>query len=140
MTSTTKTVRLMVLMIVAAAWPAAAQTTLGTIRGTVFDQQQNIVPGVSVVVTDEATGVTREAQTDTQGLYEIPNLRPGTYSVTASLSGFKKVQRTGIVLRAASTALADVHLDVGGLESVVAVGFSFGVCFCVGIDAGQKAA
>jgi hypothetical protein len=121
MTSTTKTVRLMVLMIVAAAWPAAAQTTLGTIRGTVFDQQQNIVPGVSVVVTDEATGVTREAQTDTQGLYEIPNLRPGTYSVTASLSGFKKVQRTGIVLRAASTALADVHLEVGGLESVVTV-------------------
>ena len=104
-----------------AALPAAAQTTLGTIRGTVFDQQQNVVPGATITVTDEATGISRETQSDTQGLYEIPNLRPGTYTVTASLSGFKKVQRTGIVLRAASTALADVRLEVGGLESVVTV-------------------
>ncbi len=109
------------LMISAAALPAAAQTTLGTIRGTVFDQQQNVVPGTTVTVTDEATGITRETQSDTQGLYEVPNLRPGTYSVTATLSGFKKVQRTGIVLRAASTALADVRLEVGGIESVVTV-------------------
>ena len=78
---------------------AGAQTTLGTIRGTIFDQQQSIVPGVTVIVTDEATGVSRETQSDTQGLYEVSNLRSGTYTVTASLSGFKKVQRTGIVLR-----------------------------------------
>ena len=104
-----------------AVLPSAAQTTLGTIRGTVFDPQQNIVPGVTVVVMDEATTVSRETQTDAAGLYEISNLRPGTYTVTASLSGFKKVQRTGIALRAASVALADIHLDVGGIESVVTV-------------------
>ena len=113
--------RLLLVLLTTAAVPAAAQTTLGTIRGTVFDQQQNVVPGATITVTDEATGISRETQTDTQGLYEIPNLRPGTYTVTASLSGFKKVQRTGIVLRAASTALADVRLEVGGLESVVTV-------------------
>jgi carboxypeptidase family protein/TonB-dependent receptor-like protein len=101
--------------------PAVSQTTLGTIRGTVFDQQQNSVPGATVVVTDEATGITRETQTDSAGQYEVPNLRPGTYTVTASLSGFKKVQRTGILLRAATTALADVKLEVGGLESTVTV-------------------
>jgi hypothetical protein len=112
---------LILVTLSAAAFPAAAQTTLGTIRGTVFDQQQNVVPGATVTVTDESTGISREAQTDAQGLYEIPNLRPGTYTVTAALSGFKKVQRTGIVLRAASTALADVRLEVGGLESVVTV-------------------
>src|SRR5262249_7043034 len=100
---------------------ARAQTTLGTIRGTIFDQQQGIVPGVTVTATDEATGVSREAQSDTQGQYEIPNLRSGTYTVTASLSGFKKLQRTGIVLRPAAVALADFHLEVGGLESMVTV-------------------
>jgi hypothetical protein len=103
------------------AWPSTAQTTFGTIRGTVFDQQQGIVPGVTVIVTDEATAVTRETQTDTQGLFEVSNLRPGSYTVTASLSGFKKVQRKGIALRAASVSLADIHLEVGGLESVVTV-------------------
>src|SRR6266545_2185867 len=112
---------LMFVMFCAAVLPADAQTTLGTIRGTVFDQQQNVVPGASVTVTDEANGIGRDTQTDTQGLYEVPNLRPGTYTVTVSLSGFKKVQRTGIVLRAASTALADVRLEVGGIESVVTV-------------------
>jgi hypothetical protein len=112
--------RLMIFTLFAGS-AAAAQSTFGTIRGMVFDQQQNLVPGVTVVVADEATGVSREAQTDTQGLYEVANLRPGTYTVTATLSGFKKVQRTGIVLRATATALADVHLEVGGLESTVTV-------------------
>ena len=43
-------------------------------------------PGATVVITDESTSVTREVQTDAQGLFEIPNLRPGTYTVTATLS------------------------------------------------------
>jgi hypothetical protein len=101
--------------------PVIAQSTMGTIRGTVYDPQQKLVPGATVVVTDEATGVTREAQTDLEGLFEIPNLRSGTYTVTASLTGFKKVQRTGVVLRAASVAHTDLHLDVGGLEDLVTV-------------------
>ncbi|HEX7087508.1 MAG TPA: carboxypeptidase regulatory-like domain-containing protein, partial [Vicinamibacterales bacterium] len=104
-----------------AASPALAQTTLGTIRGTVYDPQQSIVPGATVLVADEATGVSREATTDAQGLYEIPDLRPGTYTVTASLSGFKTVQRTGVVLRPANKIVVDVHLEVGGLEDVVQV-------------------
>ena len=105
----------------AIAVSAAAQTTLGTIRGAVYDPQQGMVPGATIVVTDEATNVSRETQTDAQGLFEVSNLRPGTYMVTASLSGFKKVQRTGIVLRAASTVNSDLHLEVGGVENVVTV-------------------
>jgi hypothetical protein len=103
------------------AVPLAAQTSLGTIRGTVFDPQQNVVPGATVVITDESTNVTREVQTDAEGLFEAPNLRPGTYTVTASLSGFKKVQRTGLALRSAAVVLSDLHLEVGGLEDVVTV-------------------
>jgi hypothetical protein len=109
------------IWIAAGAVPAAAQTTFGTIRGTVFDQQQGIVPGATVVATDETTNVTREAQSDAQGLFEISNLRPGTYTVSATLSGFKKAQTTGVVLRAASIARTDLHLEVGGLENVITV-------------------
>src|SRR5688572_25045840 len=101
--------------------PATAQTTLGTIRGTVFDPQQQVVPGATVVITDESTSVTREVHTDAQGLFEIPNLRPGTYTVTATLSGFRKAQRTGVVLRAASVVRTDLSLDVGNLEDLVTV-------------------
>ena len=103
------------------AVPTLAQTTLGTIRGTIVDQQQNIVRGAIVVVTDESTNVAREARTDDHGLFEIPDLRPGIYTATASLSGFKKVARSGVVLRAASIVRVDLTLEVGGLQEVVAV-------------------
>ena len=109
------------VLLFASSMPATAQTTLGTIRGTVFDPQQQVVPGATVVVTDESTGVTREVQTDAQGLFEIPNLRSGTYTVTATLTGFRKAQRTGVVLRAASVALIDLSLAIGNLEDVVTV-------------------
>jgi len=108
-------------MMLANADPASAQTILGTIRGTVYDPQQNVVPGATVMVTDEETNISREAPTDTQGLFEITNLRPGTYTVSATLSGFKKVQRTGVVLRAASVVRTDLNLQVGGLEDLVTV-------------------
>lgn len=108
-------------VLVAVAVPAAAQTTLGTIRGTIFDPQQQVVPGATVVITDESTNVTREAQTDTQGFFEVPNLRPGTYSVAATIAGFSKAQRTGVVLRAASVVRIDLSLAIGSLEDLVTV-------------------
>ena len=108
-------------LVLAAAVPATAQTTLGTIRGTIIDPQQNIVPGAAVSVTDESTNVMRETQTDGQGFFEIPNLRPGTYTVTATLTGFKKAERTDVVLRAASIVRTDLTLEVGGLQEVVSV-------------------
>ncbi len=107
--------------LVAAALPASAQTTLGTIRGTVYDPQQRVVPGVTVVVDRRSHQRDARGHHRAQGLYEIPNLRPGTYTVSASLSGFKKTQRTGVVLRPASVALADVQLEVGSLQDVVTV-------------------
>ena len=108
-----KRLLLVIVMAIFAAVPADAQTTLGTIRGTVFDPQQQVVPGATVVIIDESTSVAREVQTDGQGLFEIPNLRPGTYAVTATLTGFRKAQRTGVVLRAASVVLIDLTLAIG---------------------------
>lgn len=105
----------------AAGTPAAAQSTLGTIRGTVNDAQGGVIPGASVIATDEDTGVARETVSDGEGLYELSNLRPGTYAVDVSLSGFKATKRTGIVLRAASVARVDVQLEVGDLTDVITV-------------------
>ena len=104
-----------------AAAPCAAQSTLGTIRGTVSDAQGAVVPGATVIVTDEDTGVVREVVSTTDGLFEVPNLRPGTYSVDVNLAGFKASKRTGILLRAASVARVDVQLEVGTLQDVVTV-------------------
>ncbi len=112
---------LIVTGLLAAAPAALAQSTLGTIRGTVNDAQGGVIPGATVTATDEDTGVTRETVSDGEGLYELSNLRPGTYSVDVTLSGFKAARRTGIVLRAASVARVDVQLEVGELQDVITV-------------------
>ena len=101
--------------------PALAQSTLGTIRGTIFDPQHQVAPGATVVVTDETTSLSRETTSDANGNFEVPNLRSGTYTVEASLSGFKKVQRTGVLLRTTAVVRADLQLEIGPVEQVVIV-------------------
>jgi hypothetical protein len=101
--------------------PAGAQSFLGTIRGTVVDPQGSVVPGAAVLIVDEGTNVPRAVETDAEGRYEATNLRPGTYRVEVVTTNFKKFERTGVVLRAAGTALVDVTLTVGGINETVTV-------------------
>src|SRR5438093_13424558 len=70
---------LVLLLAIGLTTPAFAQSFLGTIRGTVVDPQGQVVPGAAVLITDESTGVPRSLETDAQGRYEAPNVRPGTY-------------------------------------------------------------
>src|SRR5205085_851646 len=101
--------------------PAGAQSFLGTIRGTVVDPEGSVVPGAAVLIVDESTGVPRAVETDAEGRYEATNLKPGTYRVEVVTTNFKKFERTGVVLRAAGTALVDVTLTVGGVNETVTV-------------------
>ena len=100
---------------------ALAQSFLGTIRGTVTDPQGAPVANAAVLIVDEGTGVPRPATTDGQGRYEAANLRPGNYRVEVVTDNFKKYERPGVLLRAASVALVDVKLDLGQRTEVVTV-------------------
>lgn len=93
---------------------ATAQVTSGTIYGTVKDQSGALVADATVTVTDSATGVSRTVSTNDSGGFVVPNLPPGTYSVVITANGFKKVEKTGVILSAAD------HLGVG--DFVLAVG------------------
>ena len=101
--------------------PAFAQSFLGTIRGTVTDPQGASVPGAKVLIVDEATGVPRSVDTDAQGRYEALNLRPGTYRIEVVTTSFKKAEKTNVLLRAASTAHVDMHLELGNVTETVTV-------------------
>ncbi len=109
------------ILAMAVAAPALAQSFLGTIRGTVTDPQGGAVPKASVLVVDESTGVPRPVETDAQGRFEAANLRPGTYRIEVVTTNFKKAERTGIVLTASGTALADVKLELGNVSETVTV-------------------
>jgi hypothetical protein len=111
----------LLLIAVGLAGPAAAQSFLGSIRGTVLDPQGNPVSGAAVLITDEATGVPRTLETDSQGRYEAANLQPGTYRVEVVTEHFKKFERTGVLVRASGNALVDVGLEIGTVNETVTV-------------------
>lgn len=100
---------------------AGAQSFLGTIRGTVTDPQGAPVSGAAVLIIDEATGVPRAVETDRSGNYEAVNLRPGTYRVEISTTNFKKVDQTGVVLRASGVSRVDARLEVGAISETITV-------------------
>ncbi len=90
---------------------ALAQAT-GQMTGLVTDTQGGVLPGVTVEVTNLATGAVRTAVTGTDGLYTIPLLQPGDYSVKASLSGFRAAQNDRV--RVTVTETARVNFELGG--------------------------
>ena len=90
---------------------AEAQITRGGIVGTVRDSSGGLVPGSMVSATNTATNATRTAQTDTQGVFRIEALEPGTYDVVVELAGFSRVKTQGVAVRTASNTSIDVVLQ-----------------------------
>jgi outer membrane receptor protein involved in Fe transport len=110
-----------VLLTLLAGSSAAPQTSTGTISGTVRDASGAVVPGVTVTVRNIATGVARNATTDTEGRYRLPSLEPGEYELRAALSGFRTVVRTGVIVTVAGTTESDVEMTVGQVVEEVTV-------------------
>jgi len=98
---------------------AAAQSS---ITGLVRDTSGAVLPGVTVEAASPALiEKTRTAVTDGEGVYRIIDLRPGTYSVTFTLSGFSSVRRSEIDLPASFTATVSIEMTVGSLEETITV-------------------
>src|SRR5207244_11713414 len=98
-----------------------AQALSGTIVGTVTDSTGAIVPGVSVVLTNEGTGFSRTVVANENGRYVAYSFPTGSISVTAEQPGFQKLVRKGIVLTAADTITVDLQLQVANVEQTLLV-------------------
>src|ERR1044071_7719605 len=75
---------------------ALAQSTFGTIVGTVRDPSSALIPGCVVTIENSGTSVKRSTITDEAGAYTVPNLEPGTYKVKLELPGFQFAEHTNI--------------------------------------------
>jgi hypothetical protein len=102
--------------------PAAAWAQSGAIAGTVKDSTGAVLPGVTVEVASPALiEKARSALTDAQGQYRVEDLRPGSYSVTFTLTGFTSVKREGLELNAGVTLPVNADLQIGGLQETLTV-------------------
>ncbi|MBI3207750.1 MAG: TonB-dependent receptor [Candidatus Solibacter usitatus] len=100
---------------------AVAQTSLGTITGTVTDPQQSAAAGIEVTARNLDTSLTFKATSNETGVYVIPNLPVGSYDVTARGAGFKQTRRGGIVVEVAQRFRLDLELQLGDVAERVDV-------------------
>ncbi len=103
------------------ATPTLAQTTFGTILGTVTDPSGAVMPKVAVTVTNQGEGTAREVRSDAQGNYQAENLKEGLYTVRAQVAGFRETVLTDVRLTARQIVRADLKLVMGGTEEKVTV-------------------
>src|SRR5438067_9732115 len=115
----------LVLVIVFAFGMLAAQTPdTASIRGQIVDSNGAAIPGARIVLTNEQTGLRREARSDSSGTYAITSLPlTGVYQLSVSAPNFAAQQRSELQLRANETATINVTLAPGGTtESVTVMG------------------
>src|SRR5205085_9486735 len=77
---------------------APAQSNNATVSGTVSDASGALIPGVTISATNTRTGVVTTALSNETGTYNVPNLQPGSYKVSAELPGFQTQTYTDVEL------------------------------------------
>ena len=100
--------------------PAFAQTT-GQVIGTVVDAQGGVLPGVTVSATSPQLQGTRTAVTDGTGTFRFPTLPPGTYKITANLSGFQDAAQENVAVSLDKSVSLNLKMQVAGVSQTVNV-------------------
>ncbi len=100
---------------------AFAQETRGTIVGRVLDASGGVIPAAKVEILNQAQGTKFNVNTNQDGLYQVPFLIPGQYTVTVEVQGFRKFRRENIELRINDRIEVEAQLEVGSPDQSVTV-------------------
>ena len=110
----------LVVLVLPSGGPADAQT-LGTILGTATDNTGAVIPGVKVQITNEDQGTSSVVETQGDGTYYLPNVRPGSYAIRMESDGFRPHEVSNLRLEVGSVLTYDAALEVGALTETVTV-------------------
>ena len=103
------------------ASPVFPQEFRATVTGRIVDPDGLAMPGVTVNVTNTGTNEVASAVTNTDGVYSLPFLRPGTYSISAELEGFRRHTQEDVALQVGQTQTLNITLQVGLRTEIVTV-------------------
>ena len=113
---------LMSVVVVGASTVLFGQEGTATLRGRITDPNGAVLPGVSVSIANQETGLNRRtATTDESGGYVFASLTPGLYRITVEANGFKKAVKENVKLDVGEAQEFDLSLEVGGAQEVVTV-------------------
>ncbi|MBV9081544.1 MAG: carboxypeptidase regulatory-like domain-containing protein, partial [Acidobacteriaceae bacterium] len=115
-----------------------AQEYRGTVLGRVTDPSGGVVPGVQITVTNVETGVAVNTTSNSDGNYQAPFLLPGTYTVTADHTGFKKAEQRNVQVPAATNVTVDLTLQIGSSSETVTVKAEAPLVESASADLGQN--
>src|SRR5512140_3522932 len=110
----------LVIAIVLGTATAWAQSSNGSVRGAVLDQTKAVIPNVTVVLTNTATGIEQRAVSNNVGFYVFPAVAPGPYKIVAASTGMNKFEATLTVQTQQSSDL-EITLLPAGTQTVVSV-------------------
>ncbi|HET9533209.1 MAG TPA: carboxypeptidase-like regulatory domain-containing protein, partial [Blastocatellia bacterium] len=100
---------------------ASPQTTRATVSGTVTDEKGSVIADATVTARHLATGISRQAKSDSEGRYIISELSPGIIEMRVEHSGFRPEVRTGIELTVGREFVINFSLAVGGVQEQVVI-------------------
>src|SRR5580704_17367835 len=113
---------LLVLGVLSLGIAAEAQTaSTAVIVGTVTDQSSGVLPGVSVKLTNVATGASQTITSNDAGQYTFPNVVPGTYTVEVTKQGFRKSSVRGLVVDVGKSYMVNIAMELGEVSQSVVV-------------------
>jgi Carboxypeptidase regulatory-like domain len=112
--------RLFWFLVALCAWPGLGQFSSG-IQGTITDESGAAVPDATIVVTNVATGVSRQVVTSVDRLYRAINLGAGTYLLNATKTEFGSALRDDVHLGISETVRVDFLLEVGQLTEAISI-------------------
>ena len=108
----------MAVLFAVGAW---SQAQVATVSGTITDPSGAVVPGVSVTIVNQGTGLKRHRLTDTAGEYRFVGLPTGNYSLRFEKTGFQLQTHDGIQLTSAAELIIDSRLAIGNIQQHVTV-------------------
>ncbi len=114
------------------------QAVNATLLGTVTDSSGAAAANVRLTITETNTGITRTSQTNESGNYVVPDLPPGTYTVTAELPGFKRASRPAIDVVVNTSQRVDLVLQPGNVSETVTVEVETPILQTERADTGRK--